>query len=257
MAIKRKGVLAVPGEYKFGDKTEIKTAYELKMAAQRQPMLYLTFGHPPDARKLELSDYIGRVHQKWNEEAKRVDATFEFFHEHIPDEVRVKIENKEPLALSTAYTLDSLAENMQKGILYDHVAILKDGEDPKCPLDQCGVNVRMERDSQIRYEQASELPDPEAESVEQKEEPKPMEDTGFNPTQLGQIRDLISELMPAPPVVEETEEVKEPVPEAIPEPEPQEAKVEPEVVIPAERTDKPIAGQYDAEGIQILGDEIK
>jgi hypothetical protein len=55
MALKRKGILARPGKYKYGDKEEIKTAEELKRAAERQPIIALTLGHPEGYPRLQTS----------------------------------------------------------------------------------------------------------------------------------------------------------------------------------------------------------
>lgn len=258
MALKKKGIVARTGEYRFGDTVEVKTAEELKRAVERQPVIMLTKGHPLGGIP-RASDYLGTVTQKWNEEKQRVDGDFWFYDECLPDSVRNKIVNDIPVAISAGYTVDSVEDGVQKGILYSHVAVL-DGDNPKCPLDKCGVNVRMESDSKIRYEQEAPIADPvPVPEIKEKEEPKPMEDTGFNEVQLGQIRDLISALLPAPPAEQKPEVVEPEVTPIEPEPEPptQEPKVEAERVIPAERPDSGRRLEPKAEGVQFLGEEIK
>jgi hypothetical protein len=254
MAVKKKGIIARTGEYKFGDITEVKTAEELKAAVERQPIVILTKGHPVGGIP-RASDYLGTVTQKWNEEKQRVDGDFWFYDEVLPPDIREKIVNDVPVSISAGYTVDSVEDGVQKGILYSHVAVL-DGEDPKCPLGQCGVNVRMEADSKIRYEQEAPISDPAPEPEKQeKEDPKPMEATGFNEVQLGQIRDLLSELLPAPPAEQKPEIVEEPAPEPEPEATSPEPRVEPERVIPAERPhDSREIGPADGFSIKTLGD---
>jgi hypothetical protein len=257
MATKKKGIIARPGEYRFGDITEIKTAEELKAAVERQPILYLTLGHPEGGLP-RMSDFIGTVTQKWNEEKNRVDGDFWFYDEYVPENIKDKIVNNQPVSISAGYTVDSVEDRVQKGILYSHIAVL-DGENPKCPLDKCGVNVRMESSDPLRYEQESPISDPPAPTpeIQEKEEPTPERDTGFNEAQLAQLRDLISELVPAPPAEQKPEVESVEVPEPEPVQPPEEPKVEPEKVVPAERPDTGRSLEPDTEGIQFLGDEMK
>lgn len=235
MSIKRKGILARPGEYRFGDIVEVKTAEELKAAVERQPILTLTLGHPAGGIP-KKSDYIGTVAQKWNEEKQRVDGDFWFYDEYIPDAVRKKIVNLEPVSISAGYTVDSVEDGLQRGILYSHIAVL-DGENPKCPLDKCGVNVRMESDSDLRYEKEQEIDEPEESVPEAKEAVKTVPPSvTFTGEQFAEFLEAIRSLTPSPPAVVEAEVVEPPVeePEAIPEAI-EEAKVKPEVVIPASK----------------------
>ena len=227
--IKKKGILAVPGEYKFGDNTEIKTAEELKLAAQRQPILTLTLGHPA-GHIPKASDYIGTVSQKWNEEKQRVDGDFWFYDEHIPQHIRERIVNNTPVKISAGYTVDSVEEGIQKGILYSHIAIVEGG-DPKCPLDKCGVNVRMESNSELRYEQEQDIDEPKEPEVKETVTTAPTSIT-FTDEQFKQLLDTIRPETPAvqkPEVIQEvTEEVLvEPSTPPLPEP-----RMEPEKVIP-------------------------
>ena len=139
----RKGVLARPGEYKYEDTVEVQTVEELKASVDRQPSIMLTLGHPGDNPK--VSDYIGRVDQTWNEEKQVVEGVFSFYDDHwlsIPESIRGKIIGNGPLSISAGISVVEVADGVQKGILYDHVALLRDGENPACPLGECGINVR-------------------------------------------------------------------------------------------------------------------
>ena len=259
--IKKKGILAVPGEYKFGDTTEVKTAEELKLAAQRQPILTLTLGHPAGSLPSE-SDYIGTVAQKWNEEKQRVEGDFWFYDEHIPPHIRERIVNDVPLKISAGYTVDRIEEGIQKGILYSHIAII-DGGDPKCPLDKCGVNVRMESNSNLRYEQEQEIDEPKEPEVTETVETVPTTVT-FTEKQFEQLLEAIRPPVPAPPA-EQKPEVEEKVIEEVTEepaaPTPPEPRMEPEKVIPTGTS--PSAEEFAtnddmvAKSIKILGDREK
>ena len=229
MAIKRKGIIARPGEYTYKDKgTEVKTAEELKAAVTRQPIIPLTFGHPADGIP-RARDFIGTVSQKWNEEKQYVEGDF-WFYDETPPEILDKIVNGWPTKISTGFTVDSVEDATQKGIFYTHVAILKDGDDPKCPLGQCGVNVRMESNNptDYRHEQAS---NPDAKKDDTTDAAGTGEPTTgeFTPRQLEQLRDLFAastrpkEPVEQKPEVEqpaETPPQKEPEPVRAPAPEP-------------------------------------
>ena len=221
MAIKRKGIIARPGEYTYKDRgTEVKTAEELKAAVTRQPIIPLTFGHPADGFP-RARDFIGTVSQKWNEEKQYVEGDF-WFYDETPPEILDKIVNGWPTKISTGFTVDSVEDATQKGIFYTHVAILKDGGDPKCPLGQCGVNVRMESNNptDYRHEQASD-PEEKKEPVEQAD---PL--IGIK-ADIAELKTLFIESQKQPveqkPEVEqpaETPPQKEPEPVRAPAPEP-------------------------------------
>lgn len=174
----RKGVLARPGEYKYeGQPAEFQTVEELKASVDRQPSIMLTLGHPGDNPK--VSDYIGRVDQTWNEEEQVVNAIFSFYDDHwlsIPESIRGKITGGGKLPISAGISVVEVVDGVQKGILYDHVALLRDGENPVCPLGECGVNVggtntmlkrRYQQETTIGGESTEaqpETPQPEASS---------------------------------------------------------------------------------------------
>lgn len=256
--IKKKGILAVPGEYKFGDRTEIKTAEELKLAAQRQPILTLTLGHPGGSLPSE-SDYLGTVAQKWNEEKQRVDGDFWFYDEHIPPHIRERIANNEPVMISAGYTVDRVEEGIQKGILYTHIAIV-DGGDPKCPLDKCGVNVRMESNSNLRYEQEQEIDEPK--ETEDKETVQTPPSVTFTKEQFDQLLEAIRPVVPEPPA-EQKPEVEEKVIEEVQvepsAPTPPEPRMEPEKVISTGTSpsteEYPLNDDTVAVSVKMLGDK--
>jgi hypothetical protein len=240
MALKRKGILARPGKYKYGDKEEIKTAEELKRAAERQPIIALTLGHPAGGIP-KASDFIGTVNQKWNEQKQRVDAEF-WFYDEIPDEVRSRIVNEWPTPISAGFTVESVEKDVQKGIFYTHIAVLKDSDDPKCPLGQCGINVRMESNltEDYRYEQATDPIDPNTTDATKKTIPmtEPFDAVGLGivigemKAEIAQLRKQLEEKTNQP-VPQKQEEPKTEEPEDITTPEPPPV---PKTVIPQGKT---------------------
>jgi hypothetical protein len=223
VALKRKGILARPGTYRYGDKEEIKTAEELKRAAERQPIIALTLGHPAGGIP-KASDFIGTVNQKWNEQRQRVDAEF-WFYDEVPEEVRSRIVNEWPTPISAGFTVESVENDVQKGIFYTHVAVLRDRDDPKCPLGQCGINVRMESNltEDYRYEQATDPDVPPEQAKPPKTEPFDAVGLGIVigglKAEIAQLREQLDKLNQPVPQKRE-EEVVEEVTEDITTPEP-------------------------------------
>lgn len=244
MATKRKGVITRPGKYKYGDTEETKTPEELKAAVERQPIIMLTMGHPPGGMP-KAADFIGTVAQKWDEENQRVMGDFWFYDDYTPEHILTKVRNGQPVEISPGFALDSVEEGVQKGYFYTHVAIVEDGEDPICPLNQCGVNVRMESNppTNMRYEQKSEVK--EDKPVETKPEEQYVKFEDFSAFKQ-EILDAISTMKPATTEVEEEKASGTAVDDTPPgmvvtaEPEPVQEKVtvqpkpEPEVTIPAD-----------------------
>lgn len=225
MAIKRKGVVAVPGEYSIDGHIEKKTAEELKLAAERQPIIMLTKGHPVDGIPT-AKEVIGTLSQKWDATNEKVVGEFWFHDEKIPDTIKKKLDNFEPIPISAGYVIDDIDDDgYQKGIVYTHMAVL-DGEDPVCPLNTCGVNVRTESmpNRLMRFEQKSELEVPEQE----------------------QVIEEVKELEVVEPVVEpETETPAEQKPEVeVEEPVEEEVELVPEVVIPV---GVPVRKEYEVD----------
>lgn len=222
MAIKRKGIVAVPGEFSYGDVVEIKDAEELRMAAERQPIIMLTHGHPPDGVP-SAKDVIGTLHQRWNDEHQRVDGEFWFHEEKIPDSIREKIANYEPVGISPGFMIDGIDDGVQRGIVYTHLAVL-DEDDPRCPLGQCGVNIRMDSKGtrQVRFDQRTHLDSPPP-------DPKPQEEASGEPEPQPE-----PDVAPSEPASEEDEQPAEQKPEeVIQEPTLETVQREAEVVIPA------------------------
>jgi len=248
MEIKRKGILAVPGEYTYGDRKEKKTAEELKAAALRQPRIPLTFGHPhikriegieesknPHLLVPDESDIIGWVYQEWNEKKQRVDGDFSIFEE-APADLHAKLIREWPLPISAGFLVDRVEDGIQKGIFYTHVALLKDTEDPVCPLHTCGVNVRMESNPNgpdYRFEQAQSSADPEPKP--KKEPEKTASVVSDEPLWAKELREQIKAALDRLPVAQKQEETKK-TPEVEEIPEETAAPVEPPIpkkVIPA------------------------
>lgn len=150
-ATKRWITIARPGTFHYSWGDEEKTAEDLKEAIPFSPLLKLTMGHPKGGRT-RRRDFLGFVKPKWNEALQTVEGMAWFYEEHldkIPENIRRKIVNFQPYKISPGFTLDDESDSggPQKGTMFDHVAILRDGENPICPLDQCGVNVRLESES--------------------------------------------------------------------------------------------------------------
>lgn len=237
---KRRGVVAVPGRFMYGDAEEIKTPKELQEVAKRQPSVWLTVGHPETVFP-KTTDYVGKVFLRWDSDKLALAGEFSFYEDKLPPEMLNKLKSGETVGVSPGMLVDEILEDgTQKGMNWTHVAIL-DREDPRCPLGTCGVNVRMDTDlpekpKNYRWDKTSELKSDEK-PVEDKPEvvkETPAEE-GFNPAQMEQLKGIVSEMVPKPsePVNKDVEvtEVKqepEPVQADVPEPEPV-----PEVLIPA------------------------
>jgi hypothetical protein len=222
VAIKRKGIVATPGIYKYGELSEIKTAEELKDGAERYPIIPLTMGHPVDGIPT-AKEQIGTVSQKWNADTNCVNGEFWFYDEKIPENLKYKLEHNEPIPISAGFLLDSVdSDGTQRGYVYTHMAVL-DGEDPKCPLGTCGINIRMESNPTklVRYEQAEELVVPQDK----------VEETKVEPTIPDEVK--VEEPKVEEPVTEEPAEQK-PEEQVKTEPVEEEVKLVPEVIIPTD-----------------------
>jgi len=211
--IVRKGVIARPGTFNFSWGTETKTAEELKQSVERQHEVMLTMGHP--AGEIGLSDYIGRVDQIWNEEEQLVEGIFNFYDDkywdNIPENIQEKVLNKSPLSISAGYSVDDVVNDDQNGIFYHHIALLRDGENPACPLGTCGINIRRESKgtmSKQRYEQSSEISEPEKVTTEpeiiQLEESSPVDELK---AEVEALKAQIAEMNASQREQEKTEEV--------------------------------------------------
>lgn len=184
MGIKRKGILQKPGAYYYGDKQEYKSAEELKAAAERQPSIPLTIGHPPECLegKDPLPEHIvGRVDQRWFNGQNRAIGDFLIFDEKkdmVPESILERLEHGQPVAISPGFWRDMDASGIQKNIRYTHVGLLRDEENPRCPLHTCGVNLKTdsidERQRALVVDQKTEILElPKEESVKPVPEQKP------------------------------------------------------------------------------------
>lgn len=179
-ATKRWITIARPGTYHYDWGDEVKTAEDLKEAVSFSPLLKLTMGHPKGGRT-RRRDLLGFVKPKWNESLQTVEGMAWFYEEHldkIPENIRQKIVNFEPYKISPGFTLDDESDSgAQKGTMFDHVAILRDEDNPICPLDQCGVNVRLESESMPKmiYEQETTIgnEDTNTTAIVEPENPQP------------------------------------------------------------------------------------
>jgi hypothetical protein len=234
--IKRKGILAKPGEIKYGDKIETRTAEELKYAVQRQHEFILTYGHPTDGTAIPtVKQFIGVVSPYWDSEKQMVLADYSFYDEYwnsIPESIRKKIVNLEPVPASIGITVDDVKDGAQKGIMFTHVALVPEGEKPL--VEGIGVNMRAESKRELALppnyrEESTEIKEPEVKA--KAEAPKASE--YVSKTDFDAFTAKIDALLKSQKPPEREPEVKEKK-----EPEPQRPKVEepklaPEVLIPA------------------------
>ena len=183
MAIKMRGVVAAPGEYKYGDTVEVKTEEELKRDVKERPFVPLTYGHVQpiyneDSGTWDIDDdlIIGSVYRRWSNRDKRVNAKVNFYEEKTPAVLKKKIDNGEKIPISAGIFLDSVDENhIQRGIETTHIAVLE-GESPTCPLERCGLDIREEGGGRVRrLEQQTALEPSAPKAAEKEEEEVPLE----------------------------------------------------------------------------------
>jgi len=231
MAIKMRGVVAAPGKYTYGDTIEIKTEEELKKDVRARPFVPLTYGHvqpiyDEDSGTWNIDDdlIIGSVYRKWSKRDKRVNAKVNFYEEKTPVRIKQKIDNGEKIPISAGIFLDSVdTDNIQRGIETTHIAVLE-GENPTCPLDICGLDIREESSGRIRrLEQQTSLENPPAE----KEAEAPLEEAE---TPVPDVEPVEAE--PEQPKPEEVPTDQKISPEVSDEEQEVEVPLEPEVIIP-------------------------
>jgi hypothetical protein len=178
--IKRNGTLARPGEYLLRGKKEIRTQEELEKAIKKhEDGIMLTYGHATDGSPIPgATQFVGKAFPYWDSEKKVVLANYSFFEEYwenIPENIRNKIVNDDAVPISIGYRVDDVeTDGTQRGILFTHVALVPDGEEPIA--DNVGVNIRMESERELERElelppnyrlESGEIPEvetPEAES---------------------------------------------------------------------------------------------
>lgn len=250
MAIKKKdgtpikGIIARPGPYTYKWGVEQKTAEELKRAISMTPTIPITYGHPIEG-VIKRSDFIGRVKPTWNDEENGVEGEFWPYVEHwhkLPEEIQENIVNGLKTKISAGFNAEKVDDDIQKDVYMSHVAILRKNDDPVCPLDKCGINVRQESQAvsgtKIYYEQTSEIGgegimDDTAEPTQEKKEdqsvrkPDDRDETIETLTlqleeQTARTKELETQLegpSEPKPEVEEEEKVAEPLVESAPIPE--------------------------------------
>ena len=212
--IKMRGILAVPGQHTRGEQTYIKTKEELQDAAQRFPIIPLTYGHIMEGEEVKPETQIGTVSQKCSDSKNAVVCEFWFHEEKIPEVLKKKLDNGERIPISAGYSAYVDEEGNQSGLSYTHVAVL-DEETPVCPVEKCGVFER-----QFFIEQIEEI---EPKAAEKEPEVAPEE------TPLVEEPVVEEEPKPEPPVEQKPKEPDEQAP-----PIKEEVRLEPEVMIPVE-----------------------
>jgi hypothetical protein len=214
--IKRKGVLAVPGEYTKGDEKYNKSAEELKEAVLRFPIIPLTYGHLIEGTPTP-EEQIGTVSQRWCEKTQKVLGEFWFHEEKIPEVLRKKLDNGERIPISAGYDAYVDEDKNQSGLSYTHIAVL-DGESPVCPIEKCGIFERLPF-----TEQLDDLTPPEPKAEKEPEVAPPVEEEPVTTEETP----IAEEPKPDPPVEQKPEEPDEQATK-------EEVRLEPEVVIPIE-----------------------
>ena len=243
------GIFAEPGEFLYGSgmgaRTEIKSVEELKRAVEKYPTVPITWGHPKVTDENPLGepqdeDYIGTAYLVWNEKHQRANvAKANFYDEYwykIDPGIQRRIEENHPLATSAGLFVDESEDKVQRGIVIRYLAVLRDGEDPVCPLGTCGLNIRRESkmSSRIRIEKKTELgSEDDAKDVKAGPVDTDQHLAALTKT-VASLADVVATLVKATndtEPVRESEPVKEEkVEEQTPEPEPEPV---PEIVVPA------------------------
>ena len=238
--IKMRGVLARPGTYEKNGQKYIKTAEELKDAAFRFPIIPLTFGHTNSSEPPTREQQIGTVSQKWNDALQLVESEYWVPKDRMPEVLLDKINNGERVPVSAWYLADSMDEDgTLRGISYAHASLLH-GEDPICPITECGAFVLIEsKDDRLIFLEHADDIIPVEESDEETEaspeaEPEPDEE---------QVEEVSEEPKPEAPAEQKPEEPDEEEPA-------KEVELVPETPIPIEappQTQKPfemVDGKY-------------
>lgn len=122
-----------------------------------------------------------------------------------------------------------VADGVQKGILYDHVALLRDGENPACPLGECGINVRGTNTMLKRkYQEETTIGGESTEAAPESAQPEASSEVATLTEVVLALKAQVDALTAArEPVVEQTPEEPAQVETA------QEPAPVPEMVIPA------------------------
>jgi len=235
--LKYRAIIARPGIYKRKDGSTItKTWEELKKAFQRTPELPLTLGHPKGPSRIPtVREYIGRVRTEINELKQVIEGDILPYDEDwdkIPQHIQERLDQDLPTELSTGQ-MSRIIDGIERDALYNHVALLVDGEDPICPLGQCGVNIRLESDEGdidiMTYEQATSTKETEEQPPKEEPQQAPVERV-YTFTEA-QFQELMAAIKPPAPEAGAKEQEHADIEEAAPEEEtapPPEPTLEPE-----------------------------
>lgn len=205
MAIKRNDgkpirmIIARPGPYNYKWGTEHKTAEELKRMISMTPTIKLTMGHPYKGIT-KRSDFLGYVKPTYDDDIDAVVGEVWPYREHwhkVPEAIQDRIVNGDKWKTSAGFNAEEVDGDVQKDMFIDHVAILREGANPTCPLDKCGINVRQESEDMqdeepkttIYYEQESEQSD-----ADFKDEKEPVEATKEAPSKPKKEGPTVEEL---------------------------------------------------------------
>lgn len=187
--------------------------------ANRLDRVPLILNHPPliteekTGKKvpapIQEKDVLGTISYKYDRKiAKLVGEAYyydECFH-RLPKHLQDKVYRHENMPISQGFGFTLKDEHILTDMLSHHLAVLTD-EKPLCPLDRCGVNVRMESDSTMtnfRYEQRTEAEDLDRPNPPPKAEPYDSVGLGV---MIGELKAEVAQLR------KQLEETKEPVPQ--------------------------------------------
>ena len=227
------GILARPGEYKYGDVVEVKTAEELKLIARDQPLIPLTMGHP-EFGIVKKEDLLGYAKPQWDEDLKvlrMVDGWIKKEHAHkVPSDLRQTLDAGEGVGISAGFEHDNDG-NIQTNMFVSHVALLQEDKGV-CPLGQCGVSAKMESSGgrTMKFEKRTET----GEEVTEEPTEKAVAPQGFTAEQKEELKGLFADFAEVmkPSAGAEQEQPIEPEPEVKKEPEAPIPPVQPEIEIP-------------------------
>lgn len=143
MSLRRRGILARAGWFKYGDREEYKCPLELAKAVELVPSLPIVAAHPADMFVSDAEDVIGTMALTWDPRLQAI-TTDEFYFPHkLTVQQEQRIRGNEVLGESAGFTCTLVPYghgHLQKDILLNHAAVLFDDE-PRCPIGQCGSGV--------------------------------------------------------------------------------------------------------------------
>ena len=182
MAVKRRYVIATSDMYPDGT---IRPPEELEAAARTMDRVYLTLNHPPKGSiAIPKEQILGTITYEYSKKLGKLLGEayyYDEFFDRLPKHLQDKVYRHEDMPISPGFGFTMKDDHIITNIVPHHVAVLTD-EKPLCPLNKCGVNVRMESDSTMnfRYEQRTEAEDLDAPVKPKKTEP-------YDPVSLGMV----------------------------------------------------------------------